>query len=95
MIFLAACGYLFVRLKRAAVGAPLGVEILIFDHAETTALLAAAREVFYLDFESRNAVAFRFFFFCHFSFTSFATRLKEDLRTSTAADLRLLPRPDR
>ena len=61
---------------------------------KTTALLAAAREVLYLDFESRNAVAFRFVFFCHFSFTSFATGLKEGLHAFIAADLRLLPRPD-
>jgi len=47
------------------VDAALGIEILVLNHAETTALSAAAGKAFDLNFQASNAVAFSLFFFGH------------------------------
>ena len=57
---------LFRLLERAAMGAAVDSEAFVFFHTEPAAMLAAACEVLDLDFETRNAITFCFFFFGHF-----------------------------
>lgn len=57
---------LFRLLERAAMGAAVDSVAFVLFHTEPAAMLAAACKLLDLDFETRDAITFCFFFFGHF-----------------------------